>query len=320
MVDNFTQITRTGVLPVIKVEQLSHALPLAQALRAGGLNAIEVTVRNDVAYDAIHAISEAYPDMCVGAGTILTTDMADRALSAGAKYIVAPGFDPEVVQHCLNAGVTPVPGCTTGSEIGAAVKMGLKVLKFFPAELSGGVAAIKLLSGPFAGVKFVPTGGIDETNLANYLRCDAVAACGGSFMARADVIRRGDWAAITAACRRCVNLSLGFELAHVGVNEADEPGALGGAARMAELFRMDVKNGSSSVFAGKAVEFMKAPYLGEKGHIGYYTNSVERALSWFEGEGIAVRPDTIRRDAQGKMVSFYLEEEISGFAVHVVRR
>lgn len=316
----FTQITRTGILPVIKVEKLSDALPLAEALRAGGTNAIEVTVRSEAAYDAIHAISEAYPDMAVGAGTILTTDMADRALTAGAKYIVAPGLDPEVIKHCQNAGVVAVPGCSTGSEINMAVKLGLTLVKFFPAELSGGVAAIKLLSGPFPGVKFIPTGGIDESNLAGYLRCDAVAACGGSFMAKADVIRAGNWEVITQACKRCVGLSLGFELAHVGVNCESEENAHEGASRMAGLFSLSVKNGKSSVFAGKAVEYMKSPYWGKNGHIGYYTNSVSRALEWFRTEGVAIRENSICTDAQGKPISFYFEDEIGGFAVHVVKK
>ena len=316
----FNQITSTGILPVIKVEKTEHAVPLAKALRAGGLNAIEVTIRSEAAYDAIHAISQAFPDMAVGAGTVLTADKADRALAAGAKYIVAPGLDPEIVSHCQRAGVVPVPGCSTGTEITAAVRLGLNVIKFFPAELSGGTAAIKLLSGPFPDVKFIPTGGIEESNLASYLRLDAVAACGGSFMARADVIRAENWDAITAACKKMVDLSMGFELAHVGVNEPDEKTALADADRMAELLRMQPKIGNSAVFAGKAVEFMKKPYLGSNGHIGYYANSASRALAWFRSQGVSVREDTIRTNAQGKVLSFYLQEEIGGFAVHVVNR
>lgn len=320
MVENFKAITRTGILPIIKIEKLEHAVPLAGALRAGGINAMEIVVRNDIAYDAIHAISQAYPDMELGAGTIMTTDMADRAIAAGAKYLIAPGFDAEIVQHCLNADILPIPGISTPTEITSCVRMGLKLLKFFPAEPLGGIEMVKLLSAPFAGVKFIATGSIDEAKMPAYLRCDAVEAYGGNIMARPDVLWREDWAAVTAASKHFVDLSLGFELAHVGVNEESEEAALGSAGRMAEVFRMGVKNGNSSVFAGKAVEFMKKPYLGAKGHIAYYANSLERALCWFENEGIAVREDTIRRDAQGKLVAFYLQEEIGGFAVHVVRR
>lgn len=314
------QIADIGILPVIKVEKLSDAVPLAAALRAGGVNAIEVTVRNDVAYDAICAIKATYPDMNVGAGTILTTDMAERALKASADFIVAPNFDPEVVAYCQKAEVPVAPCCVTGTEIGMAVKMGLRILKFFPSECNGGVTAIKLLAAPFASVRFVPTGGLDFGNLGSYLRCPAVAACGGSFMAKADAIRAGDWDGITKACKQAVGCSLGFELAHVGLNHPDAEAALTSAKALDCFFALGVKEGNSSIFTGKAVECMKTPFYGANGHIGFYCNSVPRALAWFRARQIPIREESVRTDAQGNMISFYLEEEINGFAVHVVGR
>lgn len=319
MSDVLEKISRTGILPVIKIERLEDALPLAAALQAGGINAIEVTVRNAVAYDAIRAISRSYPDMIVGAGTIRSRQMVDEAAAAGARYVVAPGFDPDVVSYCVEKGIPIVPGCTTATEIDAAVRMGLQTVKFFPASTCGGTAAIKLLSGPYPQVWFVPTGGVDFTNLEEYLRLDAVAAVGGSFMAKADLIRAGEWGAITANCRKALKLSLGFELAHVGLNNSGPEQALENAGTMDRLFGLGVKDGGNSAFCGQAVEFMKIPYYGEKGHIGFYTNSVRRALAWFEDRGIPIRPESLRVK-DGKPEFFYLQEEVGGFAVHVVKR
>lgn len=319
MADVLEQISKVGVLPVIKIERLEDAEPLATALRQGGINAIEVTVRNDVAYDAIRRITTLYPDMVVGAGTIRHTSMVDEAIDAGAKYVVSPGFNKQVVSYCAAKGIPIVPGCTTASEIDAAIELGLRVVKFFPAGTCGGPAAIKLLSGPFPQVKFVPTGGVDFSNMEEYLRMDCVAAVGGSFMAKADVINAQDWDGITKSCQKAVKLSLGFELAHVGLNHKNEQDALNNTNAMDHLFQLGIKNGNSSAFCGKAVEFMKTMYYGEKGHIGFYTNSVMRAKAWFEKRGIPIRENSLRIDGN-KMVSFYLQDEVGGFAVHVVKR
>lgn len=314
------KISEIGVLPVIKIEELEAAVPLANALRSGGINAIEVTVRNDIAFDAIKAITAEFPDMVVGAGTIVSTALVDQAMAAGASYVVAPGYNPKVVQYCIEKNVPIVPGCTTPAEIEIAIEAGLKTLKFFPAGPNGGAAALKLLSGPFPQVKFVPTGGVDFTNLTEYARLGCVAAVGGSFMAKADLIKAHDWDAITANCRKAVGMSLGFELAHVGLNHESEEAALRNAAAMDALFGLGVRNGNSSAFCGKAVEFMKSMYYGSNGHIGFYTNSVMRAKAWFRKQSIPIREESVRVDGSGSMVSFYLRDEIGGFAVHVVKR
>jgi len=314
------KISGTAILPVIKIDKLEHSIPLAKALRDGGVNALEITVRNDIAFDAIKKIKSVYPDMAVGAGTILSCEQASAAMDIGTDFIVSPGFDRQVVELCLNAGEMVIPGCITPTEIGLAKSIGLDTVKFFPAEKSGGIEAIKLLSGPFKNMKFIPTGGIDFTNLGSYLQSDFVLACGGSFMARADVIDKENWEEITKACQKAINISLGFELAHVGINEPCEEQAISDAGELDALLNLGVRNGSSSVFCGKAVEFMKTLYLGEKGHIGFYTNSVSRAMSWFSCRGIGIRKEIIKQDAANKLVSFYLEREIGGFAVHVVRR
>lgn len=316
----FTKIKEIGIVPVINIEDPSFALPLAEALCGGGIPILEVTVRNDTSLLSIEAITKAFPDMIVGAGTILSPSMADEACSAGAKFAVAPGLNPKTLAHCLSISLPFMPGCTTASELEIGVEAGLEVFKFFPAEQCGGLEAIRLLCGPFSKIHFVPTGGITYDNLESYLAYDRIAACGGSFMAKADMIRSAKWQQITENCKKALQISLGFSLAHIGLNQQRETDALDAASWFSSRFNLPVKNGNSSVFAGQAVECMKTPYLGERGHIGFYTNSVARAMSYFAGKCIPIREDTIKKDSSGRLVSFYLLDEICGFAVHVVRK
>lgn len=320
MRDILEQIHNVGIIPVIKIEDKDIAVDLAKALSDGGLNTIEVTVRNDTALESIHLIKEALPTFFVGAGTITNPELAQEAIAAGADYIVAPGLHIPTVEYCKRADVPIVPGCVTPSEIQQAMDLGLTTLKFFPAARFGGLAGIKDLAGPFASVKFIPTGGITMDMLGEYLSCNAIAAVGGSFMAKPDLIARHDWETITQQCRRCVELSLGFELAHVGVNCTDQDAAVEVAQAMDARFPLGVKVGGKSTFLGSAVEFMHTMYYGQNGHIGFRTNSPERAKAFFESRGLAVREDSIARDAKGNIKFFYLKDEVAGFALHVVKK
>lgn len=182
-----------GVVPVVVLNDAKDALPLAKALVDGGLPCAEVTFRTEAAEESIRLMSEAYPDMLIGAGTVLTIEQADRALAAGAKFIVAPGFDPEIVDYCISKDVPVFPGCITPSEVAQAVKRGLKVIKFFPAEQAGGVARIKAMAAAYTTVKFMPTGGVNIKNLDEYLGCDKILCCGGSWMVKGDMIKAGEF-------------------------------------------------------------------------------------------------------------------------------
>ena len=190
------QFYNYGVVPVVVLEDAKDALPLAKALTEGGLPCAEVTFRTNAAEESIKRMCEEYPDMLVGAGTVLTTEQVGRALSAGAKFIVSPGFDPKVVDHCLERGIPVFPGCVTPSEVAQAVRRGMNVLKFFPAEQAGGVAMIKAIAAPYTTVKFMPTGGIHAKNLGDYLSCDKVICCGGSWMVKGDLISKGEFGKI----------------------------------------------------------------------------------------------------------------------------
>lgn len=198
------QFKEYGVVPVVVLNDAKDALALAKALVDGGLACAEVTFRTDAAEESIRIMSEAYPDMLVGAGTVLTIDQVDRAVAAGAKFIVSPGFDPEIVDYCLEKDIPVFPGCITPSEVAQAVKRGLKVVKFFPAEQAGGVAMIKAMAAPYTMVKFMPTGGINTKNLADYLGCEKILCCGGSWMVKGDMIKAGEFDKICEMTKEAV--------------------------------------------------------------------------------------------------------------------
>ncbi|MCI8464766.1 MAG: bifunctional 4-hydroxy-2-oxoglutarate aldolase/2-dehydro-3-deoxy-phosphogluconate aldolase [Lachnospiraceae bacterium] len=200
------QIQGFGVVPVVVLYDAADAIPLAKALVEGGLPCAEVTFRTEAAEESIRRMSTKYPEMLVGAGTVLTTEQADRAMSAGAKFIVSPGFDPEVVDYCLKKNIPIFPGCITPSEIAQAVKRGLKVVKFFPAEQLGGLAAVKALAAPYTMMKFMPTGGISAKNLKDYLSFDKIIACGGSWMVKGDLIKAGEFEKIRELTKEAVAL------------------------------------------------------------------------------------------------------------------
>lgn len=199
-------ITETGIVPVIKIDNADDAIDLAKALRNGGINCAEITFRTDAAEESISRISKEFPDMLIAAGTVLTPGQADAAMNAGAKFIVSPGLNPDVVRHCQKKGYPVIPGVCTPTEVEAALSLGLKYLKFFPAEAAGGVAMIKAMSAPYTMVRFMPTGGINLKNVAEYLNCKVVYACGGSWMVPADKIAAGDFDAIEKLTAQAVEI------------------------------------------------------------------------------------------------------------------
>ena len=201
------KVQSIGVVPVIKLNHPERdAIPLAKALIAGGVPVAEVTFRAAGAAVAIKAMRENFPEMLVGAGTVLTTEQVDEAMAAGAQFIVTPGMDPDIVAYCQKVGIQIFPGCTTPTDYHTAYKFGLEVLKFFPAEQSGGIAKIKAMSAPFPMFKIMPTGGISLKNLADYVKNPVIAACGGSYMVTADLIDGGKWDEITDLCKQSVEI------------------------------------------------------------------------------------------------------------------
>ena len=206
MNDILKQIGATGIVPVVVLNKVADAEPLAEALIKGGLPCAEVTFRTDAAEESIRSISKKFPDMFVGAGTVLTTEQVDRAIGAGAKFIVSPGLNPKVVEYCIKKGYPITPGIMTPTELEVALGFGLDVVKFFPAENAGGLKMIKAMSAPYTMMKFMPTGGINATNVRDYLACDKILACGGSWMVKGDLINAGNFAEIEKLTREAAGI------------------------------------------------------------------------------------------------------------------
>ena len=198
--DVLQRLANAGVVPVVVLDDAKDAVPTANAMVAGGIDVMEITFRTAAAPDCIKAVSENCPDMLVGAGTILNLEQCKLAVQMGAKFIVSPGFDAEVVSWCVENGIAVTPGCVTPTEITAAIKLGLKVVKFFPANVYGGLNAMKNLSAPFVGIKFMPTGGVNAQNVREYITAPFIHAVGGSWVCPKADIAAGNWEKITNLC------------------------------------------------------------------------------------------------------------------------
>ena len=313
------RISAIGIMPVItKIDSPEDCDALAKALVAGGIPAMEITFRMEGADTYIRQARKNHPNVLVGAGTVITIEQAKKAIDAGAQFIVAPGLNAEIVRYCQAQQIDIIPGIATPSELEAAIGLGLSTLKFFPAEQNGGIDAIKAICGPYSGVSFLPTGGVNLNNLADYFAFDRIVACGGTYMLGAHMAKK-EWAQVTELCKKSVQTMLNLKLAHVGINEENEASARAVAASLAGLLRLDVaKDGNSSVFVDKHVEVMKSPYLGKHGHIGFSTSSVERAVRYYKEQGVKFNEASAKYAASGKLNAIYFEEEVGGFAIHLV--
>jgi len=319
MNDILKTLSLIGIVPVITIDDPEKAAPLGEALRAGGLPAAEITLRTTAGLEAIKRMSAECPDVIVGAGTVLTVEQCRMAIEAGAKFIVSPGYNEHVVKCCLEAGVPVLPGCSNASDMTMAVNAGLEVVKFFPAEQAGGIDYIKSLA-PVFPLKFMPTGGVNARNMTDYLGFDKITCCGGTWMAKKDMIENERWDEITALCREAVRTMLGFSLAHVGINCADGSSALDLAASISAVFDMAVKDGNSSAFASTAVECMKGNGAGLHGHIGFFTNNIERAVYHLEQRGLSFDRGTSKYGSKGELKAVYLTGEYGGFTMHLVQK
>ena len=317
--DVLKRLADSVVVPVVVLEKAEDAIPTAKAMLAGGIDTMEITFRTACAPEAIKAVAENCPDMLVGAGTVLNLEQAKLAVSMGAKFIVSPGFSEEVVAWCVENGIAVAPGCVTPSEIMSAKKYGLKMVKFFPANVYGGLTALKNLAAPFGDMKFLPTGGVNADNVGDFISAPFIHAVGGSWVCPKAEIAAGNWEKITNLCREARKAALGFEVVHVGINMPDAEAALSLASELNKAFDMPVKDGNSSVFASSGVEIMKSPYLGTNGHIAIRTNNINLAVSVLERKGYAVLADSAKYK-NGKLVAVYLAGEFGGFALHLLQK
>lgn len=320
MNDVLEKLSAIGIVPVIKIDDVEKAVPLAKALVAGGIPCAEVTFRTEEAEEAIKRMAAEVPEMLVGAGTILTPEQADRAIAAGSKFLVSPGLNPKVVKHCIDKGYLITPGTSNPSDVEVAIELGLDVVKFFPAEAAGGINMIKSMAAPYTKMKFMPTGGINAGNLNNYLSFNKIICCGGSWMVKDDLIKNGEFDKITELCKEAVATMLGFEVAHIGINTADEKAALEVAEKFNQYFNFPIKNGNSAVFASTGIEVRKTMFRGANGHIAIKTNYIDRAIRYIEAMGGEIDKEKDVVNKNGKIAAIYLKDEIAGFAVHLVQK
>lgn len=308
-----------GIIPVIAIDDANKAVRLAQALVAGGLPAAEVTFRTAAAEETIRAIVSEVPEMIVGAGTVLTKEQADRAIDAGVSFIVSPGFNPEITKYVLDKGVCMLPGTATAGEMEQAMALGLEAVKFFPAEQNGGVEKLKALAGPYKTLRWMPTGGVNTSNLINYMSFHQVLACGGTWMVKKDLIEGEKWDEITGICKAAVKSMLGLELKHIGINSENEEEAAKTAKMISTLFDLEYKPAEKSIFVGNGFEVMNYNGRGTHGHIAVAATDVDRAVYHLGRAGARFDESTRIRDEKGTKF-IYIDGEFGGFAIHLTRK
>ena len=316
--DVLKRMACAGIVPVVVLEDAKDAVPTAKAMVAGGIDVMEITFRTAAAADSIRAVAAEVPEMLVGAGTVVNLEQCKLAVECGAKFIVSPGYDEEVVAWCCDNGVAVCPGCVTPTEIMMALKHGLKVLKFFPANVYGGLGAIKALAGPFGGVKFIPTGGVNLQNVGEFIADSHIHAVGGSWVCPKADIAAGNFDKITELCKESRKALLGFEVAHVGINCADAGVCDQVCDAFAAAFDFGVKKGNSSNFASTGVEVMKTMFKGANGHIAIRTNKMTPAIAEMERRGLELDWDSVKDKDNIKAV--YFKNEFGGFAVHLLQK
>jgi 2-dehydro-3-deoxyphosphogluconate aldolase/(4S)-4-hydroxy-2-oxoglutarate aldolase len=305
-----------GVIPVAIVEDENKAVPLAKALSENGLPVIEVTLRTHTAVRVVELIAKDFPDMLVGAGTVLTVDDAQTVIDAGARFIVSPGFSTKIVEHCLNKSIPVIPGVVTPTEMQQALEYDLEVVKFFPAEASGGLSYLKAVAAPFKSLKFIPTGGIEQSTLLSYLQFPKVIACGGSWMVHPEMLKTGQFEKIASCTRQAITTVLGFELRHIGLYTRSSSDAFKATSELAKMVQFSVRETETSLFRGKTTEELQ--HASSIDFIALGTNFIDRAVAHFAQKGVAIKPDT-KQIQNGQLIAVDLSLEIEGFAFRLMQ-
>lgn len=320
MSDIFERIAELGIVPLVTLDDPADAVPLARALVKGGIPVAEVTFRTEAGAESIKRMAQEVPEIIVGAGTVHTVEQARQTKENGGRFVITPGYNEEVVDWCVKNNMPVCPGTVVPSDIEQARNHGLKVVKFFPAAAYGGVKTLKALAGPFAGIKFVPTGGVDISNMHEYLDLPNVAAVGGSFVPPPEMVKAKDWEGVTRVCEEIVNKVYDFTVGHVGINAGTQENASNVTDRIAELFESDKRETPIAYFSGNLVEVMKIPFVGTHGHICVDTRDLPRAMAMLKRKGVEFDEEKMFYDKAGNLITAYMKEEIGGFAFHVRQR
>jgi len=309
-------IELSGIVPVAIVEEEDEALPLAKTLCENGLPVIEVTLRTHKAVRVVERITKNFPDMIVGAGTVLTVEEAQTVINAGARFLVSPGSSTKVIEYCLDQTIPIIPGVITPTEMQRALEYGLEVVKFFPAEASGGLDYLKAVAAPFTKLKFIPTGGIEPSLLLSYLRFPKVIACGGSWMVRPEMLKTGQYEEIASLTRQAVTAVLGFELRHIGMSAHSAADAYKAMDRLTKMIQYSVPKTEDSLFSKKNSNDVK--YSSASDFFALGTNFIKRAIAYLAQKGIVIKPET-QQIQNGQLVAVDVNLEIDGFALRLIQ-
>lgn len=295
------QLSLAGIIPVVKIEKVEQALPLAKALLQADLNAIEITFRTSAAAEVIRTINQHYPEMLIGAGTVLTRQQVDQAIEAGAQFIVTPGFNPDTVAYCIEKKIPIIPGCSSPTDIEAALSFDLTTVKFFPAEQLGGIATIKALSGPYSQVKFIATGGINASNFKEYLAVPKVAAIAGSWMVAPELLNNGQFDVIYDLSKQAIQAMLDFKIESISLSTQD-PSEHNVLKEWTTCLNNQIE------FQEKAIN---------RGIITISTPDVKRALHFLQRHQIDPRKDSQTATPSSAGIDF---NSIAGFDIKLIQR
>lgn len=320
MKDVIKHIQDTGILPILTLEDPFDAIPVGQALHEGGIRNAVITYRSGNGPECISLVTKALPDMLIGAGTVFTTEQVDSAIEAGASFITSPSINPTIVEYCQGKNIPIIPGVSTPSDIEIALTHGLEYLEYFPAIANGGLTGIQALTIAYPNVHFIANGGLDKSHIVEYLRDPRVFAIGGSWMVKSEWIEENEYDKIRDETKDSIHTMLDLELDHVGINFAKEDAAIYAAEEFAELVGREVLDADKGFFAGPFFEAMKPGGRGIIGHMAFSTNSVERAKSYLESRGMTFDEDTIAYNKEGYIRKIYLDREIGGMAIQLVRK
>lgn len=305
------EIGLIGLVPVVVFDSMEHVTETAKAMIEGGLPIMEITLRTEHGLPAIKKISEEYPGILLGAGTVLKLQQAKDAVKAGAKFIVSPGLNDEIVKWCMDNDILITPGAVTPTEIEHALSLRLNIIKFFPANVYGGVNGCKALYGPYRMIKFVPTGGVSLKNLSEFADKKYIHAIGGGWLCSKADINAGDFKKVVQTVKDSISVLLGFEVIHNGTNIVSHN-------ELNTLFGLGVKQNTNSEYA-KGFEMPKEKAIGEKGYIMVMTNNIDRAIYYLDKRGYNVDLTTLK-EKNGNKIAVYLESRIDAFGIYLLQK
>lgn len=319
MANILNDIENIGMIPVISIDKKQRALPLADALSKGGLPLMEVMFRTDDAASSIAIIAQNRPEFIIGAGTITSEEQVKQAIDSGAKFLVSPGFNPKIIACANKYNIPIIPGCISPTEVEMAIDLGCYIIKFFPAVQNGGLAAMKLLSGPYPKIKFIPTGDLTKELSTEYLSFHKVAATGGDYMLSYDDLYNENYDKITSDVEQTILSYLNFHIAHVGMNEQSKERAFTLAQKLSLTLKLQTTVHSKSTFSGSLFEIMHNNFYHEKGHIAIGTKDATRAYHYLKRCNVEFFEETVSYDANSRVIAAYMKENFSGFALHLLQ-